>query len=216
MNRHKALPLTIALLAFGGGGAYAATGALPSSPSLEAPLVLANIDATTSSTSSTAPRSSDDSTTSSTSSTSSTSTTTRSNTTTRDDDDAKSSTSSSSTTTRASSSTTTRPALAPQQLTLTSKGGTATFAFDGQRLTVVSAQPAAGFGVDTESEGREAKVRFENSRHRSEIKLEIEDGALRQRIREDARSSGSGSGSDDDRDDDDRDDDRSGSNSGKG
>jgi hypothetical protein len=87
------------------------------------------------------------------------------------------------------------PPTAAPTTTVTSRtfilvGGTVMFTCTNNRLSLNSAVPAAGFGVETETEdgGQEIKVRFENDAHRSEIRAECVSGQVQAtRIREESR-----------------------------
>ena len=63
--------------------------------------------------------------------------------------------------------------------------GAVTIAIDGANVTVVSADPAAGWAAEIETdEPHEAEVNFRNGGDRVDFRAEIEDGQLRIRIRD--------------------------------
>jgi hypothetical protein len=91
--------------------------------------------------------------------------------------------------------------------------GTVIVAVDGHSLRLVAATPTSGWRVEVEqSAGREIEVDFRNGTKRVQVNVELEDGEVRVRVREDGDDDGddnvgdnsnSGPGSGDDSGDDD-------------
>lgn len=69
------------------------------------------------------------------------------------------------------------PAPPSDTRTATSVGGTASFRFVHDRVELLWATPAAGFEVDSASDGSHAEVRFRSDRHESRIRAEWVDDA---------------------------------------
>src|SRR5262245_36885955 len=90
---------------------------------------------------------------------------------------------SSSTSSTATTATTARPALGTRVVDA-GGAGTVTVSDDGAQLSVVSAVPSMGWSVEVErSAGREVEVDFRRGTQRVQVNVELEDGAVRERVR---------------------------------
>ena len=93
---------------------------------------------------------------------------------------------------------------APESMTFTLSGGTATVRFSPTDVAVVSAVPVAGFETDVDSDDGRTRVEFESDTHRSRLEVWWE-GVPRHSIQE--KAAADHDDSDDDDSDDDSDDD---------
>lgn len=115
-------------------------------------------------------------------------------------------------TSTSTSTTTPTGTLAPSVRTVAAgDAGSVTVAFDGSQLQLGRTTPNAGWRVEVEqSGGREVEVTFTNGSRRIDVNVELEDGQIRERVREraddgdgdDVRDDSSGPGPGDDEDGD--------------
>lgn len=62
--------------------------------------------------------------------------------------------------------------------------GTVTYTFDGSTFTLISADPAPGWSVEVEqAAGAEIDVDFRSGTRRVQVDIEVDDGAVRERVR---------------------------------
>jgi len=81
-------------------------------------------------------------------------------------------------------STSVPPAMSGNQVVDAAGAGTVTFRRSGADLTLVSAVPARGWRVEVEqAAGAEIEADFRQGSRRVQVNLELEDGAVRERIR---------------------------------
>jgi hypothetical protein len=100
------------------------------------------------------------------------------------DGDSDGSTTSTSPTTQTTVGRSDAPATSGNQVVDAAGAGTVTFRRNGTQLTLVSAVPARGWRVEVEqAAGLEIEVDFRQGSRRVQVNLELEDGAVRERVR---------------------------------